>query len=90
MERRTSFLVLIALLLPCIVNGTIVIDEKLLVLPQEELAAHISGLLSRPGAAVTTADLPSERPPVQWMCDYSCAQSISLDASQGLFTLDMT
>lgn len=59
-------------------------------LPKEELAAHISRLLSRPGAAVTVDDLPQARPPVHWFCDYSCSKNINIGSSQGVFTLDMT
>lgn len=89
LERRTCVLLLLALL-PLLGRCTIVLDEELMALPKEELAAHISGLLSRPGAAVTVDDLPAQRPPVYWMCDYNCMKKVDVNVNQGVFTLDMT
>lgn len=80
---------LVVCLLPLLGNCTIVIDDELMALPKDELAAHISGLLSRPGALVQAEDLPDARPPVYWMCDYSCMKSVQISSSQGVFTLDM-
>jgi hypothetical protein len=77
-------------LLPLLGRCTIVLDEELMSLSKEELAAHISGLLSRPGAAVTVDDLPAHRPPVYWMCDYNCMKTVDVNANHGVFTLDMT
>lgn len=71
--------------------ATIEFDEELLKnMPKEELAAHISGLLSRPGEKVQLDDLPSQRPPVYWMCDYSCMKNVQIGTREGVFTLDMT
>jgi hypothetical protein len=90
LERRMCLLLLLALL-PLLGRCTIVLDEEdLMALSKEELAAHISGLLSRPGAAVTVDDLPAQRPPVYWMCDYNCMKTVDVNVNHGVFTLDMT
>lgn len=71
---------------------TFVVDEDLLNIPHEEIVAHVSSLLPpRPGSMVNYNDLPLERPPVFWQCDYSCIKTLKIIQDQGgVFTLDMT
>jgi len=93
MARLASTCVLALALLPWLCMCTVEIDindEALMQLPKEELAAHIAGLLSRPGASVTNDDLPAKRPPVYWLCDYSCMNTLQISLDKGVFTLDMT
>lgn len=93
MERRACFVLLA--LLPWLCASTLIvndvnIDEELKKLSQEEIAAQVSGLLSRPGSAVAADDLPAARPPVYWMCDYTCMKKTDISSDKGVFSLDMT
>lgn len=93
MERRACFVVLVLLPWLCaskLIVNDVNIEEELKKLSQEEIAAQVSGLLSRPGSAVAADDLPAARPPVYWMCDYTCMNKADIASDKGVFTLDMT
>lgn len=99
MDRRTAVVVLISMALSCFCTdrafSTIVIDEELLELPKEDIAAHISSLLKTTQSflkEVNSTELPLQRPPKSWiMCGYDCASEIHVrENGKGVFTLDMT